>query len=62
MKTAEPVRQTGLYASACCKDELLFCVSDRFCRCPKCNSLCFWEIIEEVVSWQEIDDLELAAA
>jgi len=62
MKTADPVRQLALYASACCKDELLFFVNDQFTRCPKCQRLCFWTLIEEVVSWEEMDVLELKAA
>jgi hypothetical protein len=62
MKTAERVRHLALYASACCADEVLFDVNDRFSRCPKCVKLCFWECLEEVVSWQDMDDLELKAA
>ena len=46
MKTAEPVRQLALYVSTC----------------PKCQKFCSWEIEEEVVSWQEMDNLELEAA
>ena len=62
MKTAERVRQLGLYASACCTEELLFVVNDQFSRCPKCERLCFWELLEEVVSWQDMHNLELEAA
>jgi hypothetical protein len=62
MKTAEPVRYLALYASACCAEEVLFDVNDRFSRCPKCAKLCFWNLLEEVVSWQDLDDLELKAA
>jgi hypothetical protein len=58
MKTAQPVRQLALYASACCADELLFQVNDVFSRCPKCQRLCFWEVVEQVVSWQEMDELD----
>lgn len=62
MKTAERVRQLGLYASACCIDEVLFDVNDRFSRCPKCERPCYWDLVEEVFSWQEMDDLESQAA
>jgi len=62
MKTAKPVRQLALYVSTCCNDQLLFFVNDRFARCPKCQKFCSWEIEEEVVSWQEMDNLELKAA
>jgi hypothetical protein len=62
MKTAERVRLLALYASACCNDELLFDVDDQFTRCPKCNSLCFWKVVEEVVSWQDIANVESEAA
>jgi hypothetical protein len=62
MKTAEPVRQLALYASACCNDQLLFFVNDQFTRCPKCQQRCFWKLIEEVVSWEETDAIELKTA
>ena len=62
MKTAEPVRQLALYASACCNEEILFYINDQFSRCPKCARLCFWKLLEEVVSWQDMDKLELEAA
>jgi hypothetical protein len=62
MKTDERVRQLGLYASACCIDEALFDVNDRFSRCPKCEGSCYWDLVEEVFSWQEMDDLESLAA
>jgi hypothetical protein len=62
MKTAEPVRELALYASACCSEELLFLVNDQFCRCPKCGSLCFWKLIEPVVSWEDMDVFGLEAA
>ena len=61
MKTAESVRQLALYASACCRDEVLFFINDQFSRCPKCERLCFWELVEAVVSWQDMELLELAA-
>jgi hypothetical protein len=62
MKTAERVGQLGLYASSCCIDEALFDVNDQFSRCPKCEKLCTWELVERVFSWQELDDLETQAA
>jgi hypothetical protein len=62
MKTAERVRQLGLYASSCCIDEALFDVNDQFSRCPKCEELCTWELVERVFSWQELEDLETQAA
>jgi hypothetical protein len=62
MRTAQPVLQLALYASACCTDEVLFQVNDVFSRCPKCERLCFWELVERVVSWQDLDKLELEAA
>jgi hypothetical protein len=62
MKTAEPVRKLALYASACCNEELLFYRNDSFSRCPKCRRLCFWKIVEEVVSWEEMNNFESEAA
>jgi hypothetical protein len=63
MKTAETVRGLGLYASSCCLDETVFDVSDHFSRCPKCERLCEWELVERVFSWRELeDDLQPVAA
>jgi len=62
MKTSERVRQLALYASACCMDEVLYDVNDSFMRCPKCERLCRWDFVEQVYSWQDLDDLELKAA
>ena len=59
MKTAERVRNLGLYASACCIDEALFDANDVFSRCPKCERLCSWQLVERVFSGQELDELEL---
>jgi hypothetical protein len=58
MKTAEHVRNLGLYASSCCIDEAIFDVNDQFSRCPKCARLCEWELVERVYSWQELEELE----
>ena len=62
MKTAERVRRLGLYASSCCIDEALFDVNDLFSRCPKCERLCEWDLVERVFSWQQLEDLETQAA
>jgi hypothetical protein len=62
MKTAERVRYLGLYASACCVDEIVFDVNDQFSRCPKCDRLCGWNFVERVFSWRELEDLETLAA
>ena len=44
MRTAEDVRELGLYVSECCSQELIFYVGDNFCRCPKCQRLCDWKL------------------
>ena len=59
MKTAERVRNLGLYASVCCIDEVLLDVNDVFSRCPKCERRCSWQLVEKVFSWEELEDLEL---
>lgn len=58
MKTTERVGQLALYASSCCMDESVFDTDDRFSRCPKCSRLCSWEMVERVVSWQELEEIE----
>jgi hypothetical protein len=62
VKTAERVSCLGLYASSCCMDEALFDLNDQFSRCPKCERLCEWNLVERVFSWQELEDFELQAA
>ena len=47
MKTGEDVRESGLYSSDCCVQELLFTENDSFRRCPRCSGLCEWELVGE---------------
>jgi hypothetical protein len=49
MKTTETVLESGLYATECCSEELVFDIGDLFRRCPKCHELCEWELQEELV-------------
>jgi hypothetical protein len=56
MKTSDAVKQLGLYASACCNADALFDRRDTLTRCPACQSLCFWEFVEPVVSWMELEN------
>jgi hypothetical protein len=64
MKSLESVRTLGLYSSACCKEEIIFNMNESFFHCPECESSCRWDLVEQVVSWQEMDDFdhELQAA
>jgi len=54
MRTSEDAPQLGLYASECCLEELIYCEGDTFWRCPRCHSLCRWELLECVVSPEEL--------
>ena len=56
MKTGKDVRETGLYASDCCVQELLFEQEDSFSRCPRCMRLCEWELVDSVVAWHEMQE------
>ena len=60
MKTGEETLELGLYTSDCCSAELVFEKDDTFSRCPRCRSLCIWEIDEPVTKW--IDEEEKLAA
>jgi hypothetical protein len=62
MKTTAKVLALGLYKSACCDQEVLFDRDDCFSRCPACERLCFWELVEPVVSWLDLQDTEQQAA
>ena len=57
MKTSEDVRKQGLYASDCCGEELIFAENDCFSRCPRCERLCEWELIENPIPWDEMEPL-----
>jgi hypothetical protein len=55
MRTSEDVMELGLYTCGCCDQELIFDLGDTFCRCPRCESLCNWELGERIT---RIDDFE----
>ena len=44
-KTGEDVRESGLYSSDCCEQELVFTENNLFSRCPRCSRLCEWELV-----------------
>jgi hypothetical protein len=55
MKTSEDVRTLGLYASNCCGEEIIFDTNDCFSRCPRCEGLCEWELVEDLISCDELE-------
>jgi hypothetical protein len=60
MKTGQDVRESGLYSSDCCEQELLFTENDAFSRCPRCFRLCEWELVDSVISWKEMSHGDVA--
>ena len=60
MKTGKDVRESGLYFSDCCEQELRFKENDSFSRCPRCFRLCEWELVDSVISWNEMSNGEVA--
>ena len=46
MKTGQDVKETGLYASECCGDELELERDASFPRCTKCLGLSTWEPVD----------------
>jgi hypothetical protein len=46
MKTGKLVQNNWLYSSDCCLLEVFFKSGDSFSRCPKCSSLCDWEMVD----------------
>jgi hypothetical protein len=58
MNTGKKALQLGLYASACCHQELLFDAGDLFTRCLTCSGETNWKLLEPVVSWQELEQME----
>jgi hypothetical protein len=55
MKTSEDVRELGLYPSECCGEELIFAKDDCFSRCPRCERLFEWELIENSIPRVEME-------
>ncbi len=62
MRTGDDATEWGLYASDCCIEEKIFKKDDCFCRCPKCEGLCVWELVEAVVPLDEFRKVEHQAA
>ncbi len=61
-KTCEDVELLGLYVSDCCGVELIFDTGDTFTRCPRCQGLCDWELVETLVTTAQLESLETEAA
>jgi len=61
MKTSEEASRSGLYMSECCGVELIFADGDTFWRCPRCQSLCDWELLKTTISVRDFERLELAS-
>ena len=55
MKTGDKVTALGLYASECCRAELIFDTDDAFLRCPQCQHWCVWQMEEAIVSPEEFE-------
>ena len=62
MRTSDVAPELGLYASECCNVELIFDKGDTFCRCPKCEHLCGWDLLENLVMAEEIEEYASEAA
>jgi hypothetical protein len=46
MKTGQDVKETGLYASECCGEEVMLEKDACFPRCEKCKGLSTWEPVD----------------
>jgi len=57
MRTGEPVIALGLYSSECCDRETILDVGDSFTRCPRCEGLCQWELVETLISSEDLEKL-----
>lgn len=58
MKSGKKALQLGLYVSACCKEEGLFDAGDSFTGCFKCARETNWTLLEPVVSWQDLEQMD----
>ena len=55
MRTSEDVQELGLYATDCCGEEQIFDRKDCFTRCPRCERLCEWELVESIIPWTQTE-------
>jgi hypothetical protein len=62
MKTSETVTELGLYSSECCSEALIYDQGDVLQRCPRCHSLCVWELEDQVVFPEDLDGEDGVAA
>ena len=60
MRTSEDVMELGLYICDCCEQELIFDIGDTFCRCPRCMSLCTWDLQDSITPVADLEDEVLA--
>ena len=58
MRTGEDVKELALYMSSCCNKEMIFDRNDVFTRCPLCEALCWWDLEEKLVSYEELAEAE----
>ena len=45
-KTTEAVRKHALYVTECCNVEMLFKKGETFTRCPQCEGLALWQLVQ----------------
>jgi len=62
METTEIVNELGLYSTNCCGTELIFDAGDVLLRCPYCKHSCYWELEEELVTMEELENMAATAA
>jgi len=46
MKTGQDVKESGLYVSECCGEEVMLVEDASFPRCRRCNGLSEWELVD----------------
>ena len=56
MRTSDDAFELGLYICDCCDQELIFDIGDTFCRCPRCMSLCNWELQASITRLDNLED------
>lgn len=55
MRTTEDVRELELYVSSCCGAALILGEDNCFSRCPRCERLCEWELVQTLISWEKME-------
>ena len=54
MRTSQDAPESGLYVSECCSIEAIFLQNGTLSRCPRCEGLCNWDLVDATVPTDQL--------